>query len=97
MHLVTAQQNAQGGEMNDLSSEKFSFQLYPNPYTGSKLHIVCNSTDIKNIIILNILGEVVFQTTTYENYVMPNNLSSGIYIVKIKLGGQQGLRRLVVP
>ena len=48
-------------------------------------------------MILNILGEVVFQTTTYENYVMPNNLNSGIYIVKIKQGGQKGLSRLVVP
>jgi hypothetical protein len=70
MHFVTAQQNAQGGALNDLSGEKLNFQLYPNPYTGGKLHIVSPSTDIKNIMILNILGEVVFQTTTYENYVM---------------------------
>jgi hypothetical protein len=48
-------------------------------------------------VILNILGEVVFQITTYENYVMPNNLTSGIYIVKIQQGSQQGLSRLVVP
>ena len=97
IHFVTAQQNAQGGVLNDLSGEKLNFQLYPNPYIGGKLHIVSPPTDIKNIMILNILGEVVFQTTTYENYVMPNNLNSGIYIVKIKQGGQQGLSRLVVP
>ena len=97
MHFVTAQQNAQGGVLNDLSGEKLNFQLYPNPYTGGKLHIVSPPADIKNIMILNILGEVVFQTTTYENYVMPNNLNSGIFIVKIKQGGQQGLSRLVVP
>ena len=97
IHFVTAQQNAQGGVLNDLSGEKLNFQLYPNPYKGGKLHIVSPPTDIKNIMILNILGEVVFQTTTYENYVMPNNLNSGIYIVKIKQGGQQGLSRLVVP
>lgn len=97
IHFVTAQQNAQGGVLNDLSGEKLNFQLYPNTYTGGKLHIVSPPTDIKNIMILNILGEVVFQTTTYENYVMPNNLNSGIYIVKIKQGGQQGLSRLVVP
>jgi hypothetical protein len=97
MHFVTAQQNVQGGVLNDLSGEKLNFQLYPNPYAGGKLHIVSPPTDIKNIMILNILGEVVFQTTTYENYVMPNNLNSGIYIVKIKQGGQQGLSRLVVP
>ncbi|MGB2136204.1 MAG: T9SS type A sorting domain-containing protein, partial [Flavobacteriaceae bacterium] len=69
----------------------------PNPYTGGKLHIVSGPTEVKNIVILNILGEVVFQTDTYEDYIMPNNLRSGIYIVKIKQGAQQGLSRLVVP
>ena len=97
MLFVTAQQNAKGEFLNDFSGNKLKFQLYPNPYTGGKLYIVSPSTDIKNIMILNILGEVVFQTTTYENYVMSNNLISGIYIVKIKQGGQQGLSRLVVP
>jgi len=97
MHFVTAQQNANGGALNYFSGEKLNFQLYPNPFTGGKLHIVSPSTDIKNIMILNILGEVVFQTTTYENYVISNNLNSGIYIVKIKQGGQKGLSRLVVP
>lgn len=96
IHFVTAQ-NAQGDSSSAISTEKLSFQLYPNPYAGGKLHVVSHPTDIKNIVILNILGEVVFQITTYENYVMPNNLTSGIYIVKIQQGSQQGLSRLVVP
>ena len=83
--------------MYDNMPEKLNFQLYPNPYTGGKLHIVSGPTEVKNIVILNILGEVVFQTDTYEDYIMPNNLRSGIYIVKIKQGAQQGLSRLVVP
>ena len=83
--------------MYDNTPEKLNFQLYPNPYTGGKLHIVSGPTEVKNIVILNILGEVVFQTDTYEDYIMSNNLRSGIYIVKIKQGAQQGLSRLVVP
>ncbi len=96
MHFVTAQK-AQVDFNSVISIEKLSFQLYPNPYTGGKLNIVSHHNYIKNILILNILGEVVFQITTYENYVMPNNLTSGIYIVKIQQGSQQGLNRLVVP
>jgi hypothetical protein len=53
--------------------------------------------EIKNVMILNILGEVVFQTSTYEDHVSPSNLTAGIYIVKIKQGVRQGLSRLVVP
>lgn len=97
IHFVTAQQNERGGFVYDNMPEKLNFQLYPNPYTGGKLHIVSGPTEVKNIVILNILGEVVFQTDTYEDYIMSNNLRSGIYIVKIKQGAQQGLSRLVVP
>lgn len=97
IHFVTAQQNERGGFVYNNTPEKLNFQLYPNPYTGGKLHIVSGPTEVKNIVILNILGEVVFQTDTYEDYIMPNNLRSGIYIVKIKQGAQQGLSRLVVP
>jgi len=97
LHFVSAQQNMQDGELNDHSAEKLIFQLYPNPFTGDKLHIISTPTDIKNIMVLNVLGEVVYQTATFESYIIPNNLTSGIYIVKIKQGPQQGLARLVVP
>jgi hypothetical protein len=49
------------------------------------------------VLIVNILGEVVYETTTYEHFITPNNLKAGIYIVKIMRGGRQGLGRLVVP
>ena len=61
------------------------------------LYFLSSPNEIKNIMILNILGEVVFKTSTYEDFVIPNILNSGIYIVKIKQGGKQGLSRLVVP
>ena len=97
MHFVSAQQDVQQRSFNDLSENKLIFHLYPNPYTGGKLNIILSPTRLKNIIIFNILGEVVFQTSTYDNYVVLNNLNTGIYIVKIKQEGQQGLSRLVVP
>jgi hypothetical protein len=97
VHFVNAQQNGAVDFLQDQSSEKLKFQLYPNPLTGDLLHIVSGSMEIKNVMILNILGEVVFQTSTYEDHVSPSNLTAGIYIVKIKQGGRQGLSRLVVP
>ena len=97
MHFVSAQQNVNGSGLNDYSTKKLTFQLYPNPFTGGKLHIISTPIEIKNILIINILGEIVFQTTTFKNYLIPNNLLSGIYIVKIKQGPKQGLARLVVP
>ena len=96
-HLADAQQDGAFHFLQDQASEKLKFQLYPNPLTGDQLYIVSGSTEVKNVMILNILGEVVFQASTFEGYVSPNNLTAGIYIVKIKQGGHQGLSRLVVP
>ncbi len=93
---MSAQQNMEVSFAHEKFGEKLEFQLYPNPLNGNVLHIVSNNTKLKNIIILNILGEVVFQTSTNENYVSLNNLNPGIYIVKIKQGSNQGLTRLVI-
>ena len=96
-HFVCAQQNEYRGYVHKNQPNKLNFQLFPNPYTGGKLYISSGPSEIKNILIINILGEVIFQTSTYEGYIIPHNLRSGIYIVKIKQGAQQGLSRLVVP
>ncbi|MEK9602917.1 MAG: T9SS type A sorting domain-containing protein [Flavobacteriaceae bacterium] len=96
-HLATAQQGVQYDHDAQEFQQKLEFQLYPNPLTGGTLNIVSREQGVMEIIILNILGEVVFQTSTYENYIIPQNLRSGIYIVKIKQAGRQGLSRLVVP
>ena len=97
MHFVSSQDPAKQYFQNDPYSNKLDFEMYPNPHTGGALYFISSPSEIKNIIILNILGEVVFQTSTYDDFVIPNILNSGIYIVKIKQGGQQGLSRLVVP
>lgn len=96
-HLAIAQQNVQSDYGIQEFQHKLEFQLYPNPLTGNTLNIVSQELGVMEIIILNILGEVVYQTTTHENYITPQNLRSGIYIVKIKQAGRQGLSRLVVP
>lgn len=93
---LTAQQGAVDS-FNKNSEEKLAFQLHPNPMTGNTLNIVSDHTGLMTVLIVNILGEVVYETTTYEHFITPNNLKAGIYIVKIMRGGRQGLGRLVVP
>jgi hypothetical protein len=66
-------------------------------FNKNTLNIVSDHTDLMTVLIVNILGEVVYETTTYEHFITPNNLKAGIYIVKIIRGGRQGLGRLVVP
>ena len=82
-HFVCAQQNEYRDYVHKNPPNKLNFQLFPNPYTGGKLYIASDHSEIKNIVIINILGEVIFQTSTYDGYITPNNLRSGIYIVKL--------------
>ncbi|NBS18448.1 MAG: T9SS C-terminal target domain-containing protein, partial [Flavobacteriia bacterium] len=79
------------------TAEKLIFQLYPNPFSGGELYLQTNRPEVKALMIINILGEVVFQTTTLEDKILPPNLPSGIYIVKLRQGVHQGLSRMVVP
>ena len=77
-------------------SQKLNFKLYPNPLKGKILNIISSRQEMKNIVILNILGEVVFKINTPENQIQLPNLIDGIYIVKIRQGNYMGLSRLVV-
>ena len=95
-HALLAQFDAKQTGGNGFE-EKLDFQLYPNPMSGNVLHIKTDEHEMMEINIINILGEVVFQTATYEHQIHPNNLKSGIFIVKIKQGAKSGLSRLVVP
>ena len=80
MHFVRAQDQVKHSFQNDLYSDKLEFQMYPNPFKSAGLYFLSSHNEIKNILILNILGEVVFQTSTYEDFVIPNILNSVIYI-----------------
>ena len=46
MQFVTAQENEKGNFFNDHFNDKLTFQLYPNPFTGGKLHIISNPNEI---------------------------------------------------
>lgn len=81
----------------DAFQKKINFQLYPNPMSGNVLHVNTDLQGMMEINIINLLGEVVFQTQTHEHRIQSIHLQSGIYIVKINQGTRSGLSRLVVP
>ena len=65
--------------------------------SGNVLHVNTDLQGMMEINIINLLGEVVFQTQTNEHQIQSIDLQSGIYIVKINQGTRSGLSRLVVP
>ena len=77
--------------------QKLNFKIYPNPMTGEYLNIDSRYSEVKNIIIFNVLGEVVFEKETLESRIILQNFKTGIYIVKLIQGNHMGLKRLLIP
>lgn len=86
-----------GGSAIEEIIHKLDFKIYPNPMTGEYLNIDSRRSEVKNLIILNVLGEVVFEKETLESRIILQNLKTGIYLVKLIQGNHMGLKRLLIP
>jgi len=95
-HFVCAQQNEYRGFVHKNPPNKLNFQLFPNPYTGGKLYIASAPAEIKNIMIINILGEVIYNNEITKSnsgdYTVQLNLKdspSGVYFASVSINGEQ--------
>jgi hypothetical protein len=85
--------------INKNESGKSGIQLYPNPAKGQfSLHFDDNLlvSDIKKIIIFNELGEMVFETNKYTDTFSTATFPSGIYSVRITIGNDQVVKKLII-
>jgi hypothetical protein len=79
------------------------FALYPNPTKNGQFNISLNNKvqgKDATVEVYNIQGQRVFQNT-YQNVgnsisVQTENLASGVYLTKVKVGGQDFERKLIV-
>nr|WP_315195037.1 T9SS type A sorting domain-containing protein [uncultured Flavobacterium sp.] len=89
-----AQDNKQPKTQEDSSIEGLS--LYPNPVATGKVYITSKKDSEKEIIIFDVLGKKVLQTTISTKELNVSNLSPGIYIIKIIEEGATSSRKLIV-
>jgi len=92
---ATAQDSKQSPKLQeDTSIEGLS--LYPNPVTGGKVYITSKNDLEKEIIIFNVLGKKVMQTTLSTRELNVSNLSPGVYIIKITEEEATSSRKLII-
>jgi len=72
------------------------FSIFPNPSKNGTINIVSQVSGSKNVIIYNILGKEVINTTLTENQLNIASLSSGVYIVRVSQEGVSSTQKLVV-
>ena len=71
-------------------------KVYPNPITNGKLFIETSVNAEKAVVIFDILGKQVLNTTTLTNEVNVSKLNAGVYVVKITENGNTATRKLVI-
>lgn len=83
--LLSVSQNAIAG-----------LKMYPNPVANGKLFIETAANAERTIIIYDLLGKNVFNTTTSNSEINVATLNAGVYVVKITEEGNTTSRKLII-
>ena len=70
-----------------------AIQLYPNP-ANSIVYITSETSSISKVELYSVLGSRILETK--ENKVPVENLASGLYIVKVYVGNEFTIKKLIV-
>ena len=92
---LSAQETKQQSKHQEATSIE-GLNLYPNPVSNGKVYITSKNDLDKEIIIFDVLGKKVLQTTMNSKELSVANLSPGVYIIKISEGEATATRKLIV-
>jgi len=82
-----AQDGKQGSE---------SLGFYPNPVTNGKIYITSKTSLDKEVLIFDVLGKKVLQTTISSRELNISSIPPGVYIIKITEADVTTTRKLIV-
>jgi hypothetical protein len=71
----------------------------PNPATESiRIHLqqTLKSSDIKNVAIFNVNGQMVFSASNFQENIKTGDFSAGLYFVHLKTDRQILVKKLVI-
>ena len=72
------------------------FKLYPNPTTNGKVFIVTSQNAPKKVLIFDVLGTQVLQTTILGKEINVSNLDKGVYILRVFEKDKVATRKLII-
>jgi hypothetical protein len=83
----SAQEGKQQGE---------SLGFYPNPVSNGKIYITSKTSLDKEVLIFDVLGKKVLQTTISSRELNIASIPPGVYIIKITEAETTATRKLIV-
>lgn len=78
-----------GRQQGDLS-------FYPNPVSNGKIYIISKSSADKEVIIFDVLGKKVLQTTLSSRELNVSSIPPGVYMIKITEEENTVTRKLII-
>ena len=70
--------------------------FYPNPVSNGKIYITSKTSLDKDILIFDVLGKKVLQTTISSRELNIASIPPGVYIIKITEGDTTATRKLII-
>ena len=84
---------AQDGKPN---GDIIGFKLYPNPVTNGKVYIVTADKAPKKILIFDVLGTQVMETTLFREELNVSELDAGVYVLRVYEKDKLATRKLII-
>lgn len=83
-------------ESTSSSADIDGFKLYPNPVTQGKVYIETAENSPKKILVFDVLGTQVLQTTIIGKELNLSELTKGVYILRVFEKDKVATRKLIV-
>ena len=80
----------------ETQKDSLTFSISPNPLKTKRLYIQSSGSGEKHIEIYNVLDEKKFETQTYEESIILENLETDIYVFYLKQDNQKRYKRPVI-
>ena len=79
--------------------ESTEFMVYPNPASESirvSLQNTLKSSDIKNVAIFNVSGQMVFNASSFQEKISTSHFPTGLYFMHLKTDRQVLVKKLII-
>lgn len=83
------QESKSGGDIE-------GFKLYPNPTTNGKVYINTSYNAPKKILIFDVLGTQVLETTILGRELNLSDLNAGVYVLRVLERDKVATRKLII-
>jgi len=72
------------------------FKIYPNPVTTGRVYINTTLNAPKQILIFDIFGSKVMETTIIGSELNVNDLDAGVYVLRVNEKNKVATRKLII-